>query len=258
MENRVLRKKFKLLGKTFDTINYGRCFIIDYKGALDVTVMFYSPPYVTKCTMGNLLTGRVANPYYARVYGVGYIGVGKYSTKDKEMYKLWMRLLERTNCAIFTSKNPAYLNVSICDEWLNFQNFAAWCEEQPFFKAKDSKGKSYQIDKDLLVKGNNTYSPETCCFVPQRINALLTKNDVRRGKFPIGVTFVECVGKYSAQVSRIDLDRRLGYYETPEEAFQAYKKAKESYIKEIANLWRGHIDSKAYEALMKWEVSIDD
>lgn len=246
------------MGETFDTINYGRCFIIDYKGALDVTVMFYSPPYVTKCTMGNLLTGRVANPYYARVYGVGYIGVGKYSTKDKEMYKLWMRLLERTNCAIFTSKNPAYLNVSICDEWLNFQNFAAWCEEQPFFKAKDTKGKSYQIDKDLLVKGNNTYSPETCCFVPQRINALLTKNDVRRGKFPIGVTFVECVGKYSAQVSRIGLDRKLGYYETPEEAFQAYKKAKESYIKEVANLWRGHIDSKAYEALMKWEVSIDD
>ena len=108
MENRVLRKKFKLLGKTFDTINYGSCFIIDYKGALDVTVMFYNPPYVTKCTMGNLLTGRVANPYYARVYSVGYIGVGKYSTKDNEMYKLWMRLLERTNCAIFTSKNPAY------------------------------------------------------------------------------------------------------------------------------------------------------
>lgn len=258
MENRVLRKKFKLLGKTFDTINYGSCFIIDYKGALDVTVMFYNPPYVTKCTMGNLLTGRVANPYYARVYGVGYIGVGKYSTKDKEMYKLWVRLLERTNCAIFTSKNPAYLNVSVCDEWLNFQNFAAWCEGQEFFNAKDTRGKSYQLDKDILVKGNKVYSPETCCFVPQRINTLLTKNDARRGKFPIGVTFVKRVNKYSAQVNRVDLGRRLGYYETPDEAFLAYKEAKESHVKEVAEKWKGKIDEKVYEALMKWEVSIDD
>ena len=255
---RTLQKREEILGKTFDTVNYGRCFIIDYNGCKNVTVMFYNPPYVTKCTMGNLLTGRVANPYFPRVYGVGYIGVGKYSTKDKDVYKLWVRLMERTNCATFKSRNPSYLDTSICDEWLNFQNFAEWCEQQPSFRVKDNKGNSYQLDKDILVKGNKVYSTETCCFVPQSINVLLTKNDAKRGKFPIGVNFVESVGKYYAQVNRIGLDRGLGYYETSEEAFEAYKQAKESYIKEVAEKWRGKIDDRVYEALMNWEIHIDD
>ena len=249
MENRVLRKKFKLLGKTFDTINYGSCFIIDYKGALDVTVMFYNPPYVTKCTMGNLLTGRVANPYYARVYGVGYIGVGKYSTKDKEMYKLWVRLLERNNCAIFTSKNPAYLNVSVCDEWLNFQNFAAWCEGQEFFNAKDTRGKSYQLDKDILVKGNKIYSPETCCFVPQEINILFIRRN-RNNKLPIGV--YPNHKRFSAKLN----NTHLGTFDTPEEAFAVYKAAKEAHVKVVADRYKEVLKPSVYDALMSWEVDI--
>lgn len=258
MENRVLRKKFKLLGKTFDTINYGSCFIIDYKGTLDVTVMFYNPPYVTKCTMGNLLTGRVANPYYARVYGVGYIGVGKYSTKDKEMYKLWMRLLERTNCAIFTSKNPAYLNVSVCDEWLNFQNFAAWCEGQEFFNAKDTRGKSYQLDKDILVKGDKTYSPETCCFVPREINNLLVKPLSHRKGSPTGVCLDKRRNLYAAQVNCFGRIKYLGYYKTSEHAFTVYKGSKEAHIKDVAEKWKGLVTSRVYLTLVGWEINCED
>lgn len=41
-------------------------------------------------------------------------------------------------------------------------------------------------------------------------------------------------------------------------AFAAYKKAKETYLVELAEKWKGKIDDRAYEALMNYEVDIDD
>ena len=40
--------------------------------------------------------------------------------------------------------------------------------------------------------------------------------------------------------------------------FNAYKKAKESFVKEQADEWKGKIDDRAYEALMKYIVEITD
>ena len=42
------------------------------------------------------------------------------------------------------------------------------------------------------------------------------------------------------------------------EAFNAYKQAKEAFVKEQANEWEDKIDPKAYEALMKYTVEITD
>ena len=50
----------------------------------------------------------------------------------------------------------------------------------------------------------------------------------------------------------------LGRYNTPEQAFLAYKIAKESYIKEVAEKWRDQIDPRVYNTLMNYEVNIDD
>ena len=50
----------------------------------------------------------------------------------------------------------------------------------------------------------------------------------------------------------------LGYFKTELEAFNAYKQAKEAFVKEQANKWKGKIDDRAYEALMNYQVNIDD
>ena len=47
-------------------------------------------------------------------------------------------------------------------------------------------------------------------------------------------------------------------FKTELEAFNVYKTVKESYLKEQANEWKSQIDERAYNALMKYEVSIDD
>lgn len=36
--------------------------------------------------------------------------------------------------------------------------------------------KGYELDKDILIKGNRIYSPDTCCFVPSFINRLYTSS----------------------------------------------------------------------------------
>ena len=48
----------------------------------------------------------------------------------------------------------------------------------------------------------------------------------------------------------------LGYFNTPQDAFDAYKPFKESLCKDLALKWKDEIDPRVYEAMMKWEVSI--
>ena len=50
----------------------------------------------------------------------------------------------------------------------------------------------------------------------------------------------------------------LGCFKTELEAFNAYKQAKESFIKEQAEKWKYQIDPRAYEALMNYTVDITD
>jgi hypothetical protein len=50
----------------------------------------------------------------------------------------------------------------------------------------------------------------------------------------------------------------IGLYSTPEEAFQAYKTAKESNIKETAEKWKVKIEPRVYKALISYQVEITD
>ena len=79
-----------------------------------------------------------------------------------------------------------------------------------------------------------------------------------RGDNPIGVHFNKAQNKYQANCQVDGKLAFLGYYKTAEEAFNAYKKAKEAYIKEVAKEWRNNIDPRVYEALINWVVEITD
>ena len=162
-------------------------------------------------------------------------------------------MIQRAYSEKHRGRFTTYKDVEVCEDWLNFQNYATWCYSQKFFKNKDENGRVYHLDKDLLFKGNKVYSPETCCFVPQEINSLIQNANL--GKQPLGVYFRESRGMYEATVRCGGEKVALGSYKTLEEAFNVYKKAKESYIKEVAEKWKGKIDDRAYEALMNYEVT---
>ena len=114
------------------------------------------------------------------------------------------------------------------------------------------------LNKDILQKGNKLYSKDACCFVPSEINMLLTKRDNARGEWPVGVYFDKRDGKFVARLNINGKQKNLGYFTTPDEAFQAYKHAKEANIKVVAQKWQHHLDERVFQALMAYEVSIDD
>jgi len=194
-----------------------------------------------------------------KFYGKGFIGVGKHRpSTSKRARGLWGDLLKRCFCDKYQKHKPTYKTVEVCEEWLNFQNFAEWCNTQKFFNAKDESGKYYQLDKDLLVRGNKIYSPETCCFVPSQINSLFTYVKSTKGEHPVGVSYMKNRGKFEAYFSYKGRRKHLGHFDTSEEAFKAYKKAKEGHIKNMAKIWKDRIDDKVYKALINYEIHIDD
>jgi hypothetical protein len=117
-----------------------------------------------------------------------------------------------------------------------------------------------EVDKDILNKGNKIYSPETCIFVPNNINALIINCKKARGKYPIGVYLLKS-GKFRATYSNSLLGCRtvhLGCFDTPEQAFKAYKLYKEIHIKEVADYYKEQIPEKLYKALYNWIIDIND
>ena len=132
----------------------------------------------------------------------------------------------------------------------------SFIEDVSKMKGYDLEG--WELDKDILQKGNKLYSKETCCFVPHEINLLLTKSNRSRGEYPVGVCFHKPSGKFVAQLAINGKRKHLGLFASPEEAFQAYKLAKEAQIKVVAEKWKHLLDEWVFQALMAYEVTIDD
>lgn len=187
----------------------------------------------------------------------GILGVGNNDilrSKKSQAYFIWRNMINRAHDPKIKSKHPTYENCTVCDEWMNFSNFKKW-----FDNPENGYREGYHLDKDIIVKGNKTYSPNTCCFVPHRINVLFVQNNRRRGNLPIGVIKRKS-GRYTATVCKDSHNVVLGTFDTICEAFAIYKTEKEAFIKETANAYysRGEITSRVYDAMMNYKVDITD
>lgn len=244
--------------------NFGsKMIIIGYRKSIDIDIYFPEYNWKTKADYSNFLKGSLKCPYEPRIYGIGFLGEGKYKTKENgkitKSYDHWRQMLRRCYDPYTINKQLTYANCFVCEEWHNFQNFAQWWEEN-YYEIEEER---MCLDKDILIKDNKIYSPETCLIVPERINILFTKSDAKRGKCPIGVDWHKANNKFRARCSILNKENNkeliyLGLYNTSEEAFLAYKIFKEKYIKEIADEYKDLIPSKLYKSMYKYEIEIDD
>ena len=188
------------------------------------------------------------------VKGVG-INDGKYPAalhgKIVKEYLLWRGLLERCYCPKSQKTHPAYIGCLVSENFKNYSYFYRWVQKQIGFGQED-----FHLDKDFLIKGNKLYSEDTCLFLPRELNNLLLSSKAVRGDLPVGVSARK--NKFQARCCTDKPSRNVGLFNTPELAFQAYKQAKEAFIKRQAEKWKNFIDPRAYEALMRYEVSITD
>ena len=248
--------------------------IIEYNNAKDIVVEFQDGyKYRLHTRYKHFKNGQCKNPFFASVYGHGYLGIDKNGNvpKTREFkdgkwrntweYNKWQNMLQRCFDNKFKEKKPTYKDATCCERWLCFANFLEDFEilKQEYNWSKDEK---LQLDKDILYKGNKLYSLESCVLVPDWINSLFIKKDANRGGCPIGVSYHKQRKKYKAQCRINEKLTCLGYYNTIEEAFNAYKQAKEQEIKRVANecVSKGFIskDSRLYKAMINYQVKIDD
>ncbi|MED3562341.1 AP2 domain-containing protein [Bacillus xiapuensis] len=209
--------------------------------------------------MKEFIKGEVVNPYDKTVYGVGYIGEGKYNTrkdgKDAPQYTTWKNMLQRCYRIKYHQKYPTYTDCAVSEEWYNFQNFATWYDNNYY----EVEGERMCLDKDILNKHNKIYSPDNCIFVPQSINLLFVKNDAIRGDLPIGVNFHKARNNYMARCkNRNRKTIYIGSFNDPIRAFQAYKMCKEELIKQTALEYKDKIPKDLYNAMMEYKVEITD
>lgn len=249
------------VGRVLKSKSFGDFKVLEYKNYRNVTVEFLKTGYRKVCGMKDVKTGAIKDIKLPTIYGEGFVG-SKYKTYyvnqdgkkvNTTEYEKWRGLLRRCYSEKERDKFPAYRDCKVSSNFKSYEFFYEW------FNKQVGSDKGFELDKDLLFKGNKTYSEDTCVLLPKELNNLLTNNDVVRGKFPVGVYYNVEKKKFIAQVQRgTGIQCCLGHFDDPIVAFNAYKAAKEEYIKLLAEKWKNSIDKRAYDALIRYEVEVTD
>lgn len=154
-------------------------------------------------------------------------------------YRRWSDMLRRCYSKAYHKDKPSYVDCTVCPEWLTFSNFKSWMEKQ------DWEGKA--LDKDLLIKGNKVYSPETCLFISPEVNQFLNSGGGENGLLR-GVTWREDKGKYLAQCGNKRRNAYIGLFDTEHAAHEAYNRRKFELAKSLAD---GQDDYRVANALIE-------
>lgn len=237
------------------------------------------------------------------VYGVGILGVRSASTKYKDFYTIWSGLLFRAYHHGADCLEPSYKDCTIDNCWLFLPNFINWYVGQVNYNITTLKilkleKSRFQVDKDILSKGNKFYSSDFCTLVPTAINKTLSYSYNKKSNLPICMyhssnsygyeVAINCNGNKithdiahnkansnkDAKYFRSIAKQYIGIKDIPEDqwasigyCFLWYKERKEDEIKRLAEYWynysyNGHtvhvITKECYDALMNWTVDIND
>lgn len=248
--------KEKYEGNVFKSNRYGDFIVLEANAANDITIEFKNTGYKATVFLTQVNNGSITDHSAKLILGVGIVG-SKLSKEERKgkVYRNWCQILKRCYSEKIKYKFPTYDGCTMSDNFKYYPYFKEW-----YMSQKNWDDPDFVLDKDLLSeKHTKIYSEDTCVFLPKEINSLLTTTKASRGDLPIGVcklrgnraSFRACIGKNSKNFV-------LGYYQTPEEAFYAYKIAREDYLKEKANQWKDMLDERAYNALYNYQVEITD
>jgi hypothetical protein len=138
------------------------------------------------------------------------------------------------------------------DSWLHDKDsFAEWFYSNYY----ECDGESMAVDKDLLFPGNKEYAADKCVILPQTLNTMLSNckkhkqpNWKETKGLPLGVRYNSALQMYYAQIKFCGNDELidLGCFDTPEKAFEEYKKFKQADILMMAAKYKNKIPNYAY------------
>ena len=204
--------------------------IVEYNKSSDIVVEFQDKRKTrVNTTYREFVKSSIKNPYYPTIYGVGCIGTkyhARTSNKIFKEYATWKNMLYRCYGEKYSERYNTHHNAVCCEEWLCYENFYDWIHKQS--NAENFlKGNNWILNRKIIDKNNEVYSPEYCFLVPQNVNRLFMKQDLN-----------------------------LEY--ATESMLQMYKEHMENKIKRVAKeeFANGNISEQCYEAMLKYEVEI--
>jgi len=135
-------------------------------------------------------------------------------------YRKWADMIRRCYSNNNNTKFACYNGVTVNPIWHRFSNFKKWMEQQPYWFDENM-----ELDKDILIEGNREYGPDTCVFIPRKVNNFFKSNNNHAS----GVIYTK--NRWQAVFS----DKYFGRFLSKEEAHLAYLNAKIKAGEELAN-----------------------
>ena len=227
--------------------------IVEYRNSQDIDIMFDDGTIVKNKRYWNFRKGNVLNPFTPSVYGAGYLGNSscKENGEYKKAYEVWRKMIERCYSSEYHKRQQTYIGCTVCEEWLCFTTFEKWFNKN-YYELPNEK---VCLDKDLFFKGNKVYSPQTCTFIPNSINVAISSGGfIKSNDLPKGVSKQK--NKYRSQISINGNKKHLGTFNTFEEAYECYCKARKKYLSELAEQYKQYLDFRAYEILIDWKEGL--
>lgn len=237
------------IGKVYRTNNYGDVKIIEFYNKSYVKVVFLNTMSEKFTSISTLKKGSLKDKQAPSILGFGIVGedIPSRGGIQDRAYGAWHSMLQRCLCENTQRKYPTYIGCTVHDDWRYYQNFKKW-----FYSQVGSDMSDYQLDKDLLVRGNTLYSPETCCLLPRSINNYLSLLPVYG--CTQSISFKTRTKQYMAVTSQKRDKINLGDYRTYKEAFIALKTFKQDKMKEFALQHKGNVSEVVYQKLMNFDI----
>lgn len=191
------------------------------------------------------------------LYGVG-VNDAEYVTQSPSKkwfcphYRAWSGVMRRCYDLKFKENRNSYKGCSVEESWNNFSGFLEW--------SLVNYVSGWELDKDILIKGNKKYSSTTCAYVPSYLNALLKQKIATTGELPIGVNFIGGQRKSPFQASCGE-SNKLGYFTSKFSAHKAWQVEKANQIENAVTRYMKeiHTNTKVAEALIArvWQLRLD-
>lgn len=236
------------VGYEFTSKEGYKCRVVHYQDKDNVTVEIQDNHKCKVTTYASSIRrGIIRNPYHPTVFGVGYLGEGDavitINDKRSPEYAMWQDMLRRCYDPKYQERNKTYVGCTVHPDWLNFQVFVKWLVNNEYY------GLGYELDKDIVKRGNKCYCPKYCRLVPKEINTMVFEKREGSGNLPLGVC--KRRNTYKASIRMLGKKYHLGTFPTPIEASNAYLTAKSGIFRFMASKWMGKVDKDVIDVILR-------